>query len=172
MSLFLNSVLILLEGLKLRNRKLFRVFEPSFNFLPFKKEISFSNQPTKSCSTLISNSAASVLSLSFIESAPADLRQVTTLVWSATAGILASGSLDNTAQVHCISEGTITSTSLRGHEGRVTSLAFDRDGTRLVTGSTDRSVRVWDVSDGSCLLTLTGASGAPRFVDFRGRGEP
>ena len=37
---------------------------------------------------------------------------------------------------------------LKGHTGSVSSVAFSSDGTRIVSGSTDNSVRVWDVSTG------------------------
>jgi WD40 repeat protein len=36
--------------------------------------------------------------------------------------------------------------SLKGHEGKVMCLAFSPDGTRLATGSHDRTVRLWDVT--------------------------
>ena len=41
---------------------------------------------------------------------------------------------------------------LRGHNGLVKSVAFSSDGTKIVSGSNDNSVRVWDVSmiTGSC----------------------
>ncbi|KAJ7121572.1 WD40-repeat-containing domain protein, partial [Mycena epipterygia] len=37
---------------------------------------------------------------------------------------------------------------LSGHTDDVTSVAFSEDGTRLVSGSMDRQVRVWDVGTG------------------------
>ena len=38
---------------------------------------------------------------------------------------------------------------LRGHEGRVTSVAFSGDGTRLASGSADGTVRLWDMATGA-----------------------
>ena len=35
--------------------------------------------------------------------------------------------------------------TLNGHTDSVRSVAFSRDGTRIVSGSEDRSVRVWDM---------------------------
>lgn len=43
-----------------------------------------------------------------------------------------------------------------GHTARVTSVAFTDDGGTIVTGSVDRSARVWDAASGTLLLTLSG----------------
>ena len=37
---------------------------------------------------------------------------------------------------------------LEGHEGKVTGVAFSPDGSFLVSGSEDGTVRLWDVSRG------------------------
>ncbi len=46
--------------------------------------------------------------------------------------------------------------TFRGHQNWVCSVAFSPDGTRLVSGSADRTIRLWDVSTGECLETLSG----------------
>jgi WD40 repeat protein len=38
---------------------------------------------------------------------------------------------------------------LRGHEGAVNSVAFRPDGERLASSGNDRTVRMWEVSDGA-----------------------
>jgi WD40 repeat protein len=56
-----------------------------------------------------------------------------------------------------------------GHENGVASVAASEDGTRLLTGSWDQTVRLWDVPTGQVLRTFTGHAGdraAPRAVAF------
>lgn len=45
---------------------------------------------------------------------------------------------------------------LDGHTDHVYALAFNSDGSRLVSGSRDRTLRVWNMADRSCLATLEG----------------
>jgi WD40 repeat protein len=45
---------------------------------------------------------------------------------------------------------------LRGHEDLVKSIAFTTDGSRLITGSCDKTVRIWDAATGSQVLVLRG----------------
>jgi WD40 repeat protein len=46
--------------------------------------------------------------------------------------------------------------SFRGHEARVTALAFSPDGTRLASGGFDRTVKVWDSANGQEFRTFRG----------------
>jgi WD40 repeat protein len=48
--------------------------------------------------------------------------------------------------------------SFRGHTGDVMALAFTRPATRLISGSSDRTVRVWEVDTGKEALVLHGHS--------------
>lgn len=64
---------------------------------------------------------------------------------------------------------TITGNLLRtlsGHDGWVTSLAFDSDSRLLVSGGEDGSVILWDVDNGAPLVSLTGHTGAVNAVDI------
>jgi WD40 repeat protein len=53
----------------------------------------------------------------------------------------------------------------------VNSVAFSSDGRRIVSGSLDRSVRVWDVSMGEELNLLKGHTGLVRSVAFSSNGR-
>ncbi|XRB10094.1 WD40 repeat-like protein [Pycnococcus provasolii] len=43
---------------------------------------------------------------------------------------------------------------LRGHSGLVYSASYSTDGTRIVSSSQDKTVRVWDATTGACLSVL------------------
>lgn len=47
---------------------------------------------------------------------------------------------------------------LRGHQGRVTVIAYSPDGETLASGSLDRTVKLWNPSDGVLLETLSSGS--------------
>lgn len=54
---------------------------------------------------------------------------------------------------------------LRGHSGGVTSLALVMPGALLVSGSLDKTARVWDLPNGAaCVLTLEGHAATVRGV--------
>ena len=55
---------------------------------------------------------------------------------------------------------------LGGHEGSVNSVAFSPDGLRIVSGSADKTVRVWDVASREELDVLAGHESSVRFVAF------
>ena len=49
--------------------------------------------------------------------------------------------------------------TLQGHSSPVYSVSWSPDGRSIVSGSHDNSIKVWDVSRGTCTATLTGHSG-------------
>ena len=49
--------------------------------------------------------------------------------------------------------------TLVGHEDGVNCSAFSKDGTLIVSGSDDKTIRVWNVDTGECILTLKGHTG-------------
>ena len=50
-------------------------------------------------------------------------------------------------------------------------MAFSRDGKRIVSGSNDQSLKVWDADTGQEVFTLKGHTGAVSGAAFSGDGE-
>ena len=61
--------------------------------------------------------------------------------------------------------------TLYGHTGPVCSVAFSPDGSRIVTGSGDRTAKVWDARTGTALLELKGHMGAVGSASFSPDGS-
>jgi WD40 repeat protein/serine/threonine protein kinase len=60
---------------------------------------------------------------------------------------------------------------LQGHSHWLQSLSFSRDGRQVVSGSVDRSVRVWDVASGKETALLEGHSNTVHAVTFLDAGQ-
>ena len=46
--------------------------------------------------------------------------------------------------------------TLEGHSDSVRSIAYSPDGTKIVSGSYDETIKIWDANTGKCLKTLEG----------------
>jgi WD40 repeat protein len=57
-----------------------------------------------------------------------------------------------------------------GHIDPVTCLAFSPDGNRIASSSIDKTVRVWDVSTGVCVMILEGHRSGVLAVAYSKRG--
>ena len=66
--------------------------------------------------------------------------------------------------------GSALLTTLNGHTDDVNSVAFPSDGTCIVSGSSDTSVCIWDVSMGALLMMLTGHTSHVTSVTFSSDG--
>ena len=56
--------------------------------------------------------------------------------------------------------------TLKGHTGAVSSASFSPDGSRIVTGSWDKTAKVWDARSGAQVLTLKGHTDAVDSASF------
>ncbi|MEE0938045.1 MAG: hypothetical protein UIG52_08455, partial [Bacteroidales bacterium] len=48
--------------------------------------------------------------------------------------------------------------TLTGHSHYVWSVAYSPDGTKIISGSPDNTIKIWDANTGQCLKTLEGHS--------------
>lgn len=71
-------------------------------------------------------------------------KDVTTLEWSSSGEVLATGSYDGVARVWSRSGGLLQ--TLKGHRGPIFSLKWNKRGNYLLSGSYDKSTIVWDVT--------------------------
>ena len=61
--------------------------------------------------------------------------------------------------------------TLKGHEGRVNSAAYSADGQQIVTGSWDKTAKVWDAVTGKELMALEGHGDAVNSVAYSVDGQ-
>eukprot|EP00505_MAST-04D_sp_SCG-Rhode-Island_P005284 Stramenopile-MAST_4_protein_5284 len=57
-------------------------------------------------------------------------------------------------------------TTFKGHFDRVTSVSFSPDGASIVSGSEDKTVKVWSVESGECVTTFEGHCNYVSSVSF------
>ena len=60
---------------------------------------------------------------------------------------------------------------LAGHGSDLADLSFSPDGSRLLTASSDKTAKVWDVRSGKELLTLAGHGEGVRAAAFSPDGQ-
>jgi WD40 repeat protein/tRNA A-37 threonylcarbamoyl transferase component Bud32 len=55
---------------------------------------------------------------------------------------------------------------LSGHEDQIWSMSYSPDGTRIVSGGRDKTVRIWNADTGAEVFTLRGHGDSPLLADF------
>jgi WD40 repeat protein len=53
---------------------------------------------------------------------------------------------------------------MEGHSYRVNSLCLSEDGSRLYSGSRDKTIKVWDTSTNICIVILEGHTKSVRYL--------
>ena len=71
------------------------------------------------------------------------------------SGLLAVGRFSKTGLLIDVSNKQVVH-ELQGHDNHVRCVKFTSDGSKLITGSYDRTVKIWEVATGELLQTLEG----------------
>eukprot|EP00730_Choanoeca_flexa_P017115 TRINITY_DN8199_c0_g1_i1.p1 TRINITY_DN8199_c0_g1~~TRINITY_DN8199_c0_g1_i1.p1 ORF type:complete len:783 (+),score=105.33 TRINITY_DN8199_c0_g1_i1:72-2420(+) len=86
------------------------------------------------------------------------------------SNVIATASRDKTIKLFKAASGSLIRT-LRGHAGEVYSIAFSPDGGKLVSGSADCNVIIWDVNRATILKKLLGHTQPVLSVAFSTAGR-
>ena len=95
---------------------------------------------------------------------------VTSITFSPTEEIVASGSQDQTIEIWDLKKGKRWYT-LTGHRNWVTSIAISPDGQILASGSRDHTIEIWDLKKGKRWYTLSGHHDGVEVVAFSPQGD-
>ena len=93
--------------------------------------------------------------------------EILDVTFNLTGTKIASASSDHTAKIYntktLLTEYTLTGKNLifilinfLGHEAEISKVCFNSKGNTLMTGSSDTTVRLWDVETGTCRQVLEG----------------
>lgn len=67
---------------------------------------------------------------------------------------------------------TACTQKLPGHQGSITSVVVEPDGSQFYTGGLDKSMKVWDFATGKCLDTMFGHVAGVTHMDLYQQGRP
>lgn len=65
----------------------------------------------------------------------------------------------------------MNSARLKGHTGNITSIDFNPDGNSIISASTDRTLKLWDIESGKCIRTFEGHTDVVIAATFSVDGE-
>ncbi|KAI9250200.1 WD40-repeat-containing domain protein [Phascolomyces articulosus] len=84
---------------------------------------------------------------------PAHSQGVTSVSFNKDGSQLLSSSYDQTVKIHDLRSGKLLK-EFRGHKSFVNVAVYSSDYSRVLSGSSDGSIKGWDITDVSCLFTF------------------
>ena len=93
------------------------------------------------------------------------------LVCLLLVGVVGCGESEQVAQQPSGESEQAKELTLKGHSGWVNSVSFSPDGKRIVSGSVDKTLKVWDAETGQEVLTLNGHTQTVTSVSFSPNGR-
>ncbi|XRB11729.1 hypothetical protein RI054_03g15620 [Pseudoscourfieldia marina] len=85
---------------------------------------------------------------------------------SSGVDVAATASDDGAIKIWDLSSGGQVLATMEGHTDRVTCCAISADGSMLVSGSSDCTMRMWDLETHTCVETIKGHGGGVTSVSF------
>jgi WD40 repeat protein len=79
--------------------------------------------------------------------------------------LMRGGANPNGIELRDVETGKVTQT-FRGHRALIRTAAFTPDGLTLVSGSVDRTVRIWDVKTGEARISMPPLGGSMGSLAF------
>lgn len=97
---------------------------------------------------------------------------VTSVAYS-SSGLMASGCEDGTVSIFDAAANLVWNSTgaLGAHTTNVTSVAFSADGSQLVSGSMDQTIKIWSSASGAVLQTFAGNTNGVTAVAFNPGGQ-
>lgn len=120
--------------------------------------------------TILSGPARSAPKDPFLATLSGHKGPVFSVVYSAHAGKILSGSFDNTLKYWDAHAKKEIST-WEGHTDNVRAVALSPDGTRAASGGSDRKVIIWNTESGTDIAKLSGHEGIIRCIAYSSDGK-
>ena len=105
-----------------------------------------------------------------IKTVNTDLKWATCIAYSPDNVTFGCGTSEGNVWLVDVDTGEHNETTVIGHTDRVSSVDFSRDGSVLASGSSDKTICLWDVSTGDLRKTLSGHIDRVQQVAFSPAG--